>query len=99
MIMIRSFKNIATEDIFNGINSKDARNICPISLWRIARRKLEQIDSTNLLSDLRVPPGNNLEQLGEERKGQYSIRINDKYRVCFRWVDNFPEDVEIIDYH
>lgn len=97
--MIRSFRDGATEDIFNGINSRAARAACPPSLWRIAARKLEQLDSVVLLEELRVPPGNRLEALRGDRIGQYSIRINDQYRVCFRWTDDGPAEVEVVDYH
>lgn len=97
--MIHSFKNQGTEDIFDGRNSKMARKICPQNLWEIAARKLEQIDSAKNLNDLMVPPGNHLEALSGNRKGQHSIRINDQYRVCFIWNDGNFENVEIIDYH
>lgn len=97
--MIRSFKNKATEDIFNGVNSKAARILCPQTLWKIAFRKLDQLDSVERLDDLRVPPGNRLEFLKGDREGQNSIRINDQYRVCFVWTDNGPSEVEIVDYH
>ncbi len=97
--MIRWFKDAGTEDIFNGIDSKSARKSCPPSLWRIARRKLDQIDSAETLEDLRVPPGNRLEALRGSRRGQHSIRINDRYRICFVWTEAGPEDVEIVDYH
>ena len=97
--MIRSFKNKATEDIFNGVNSKHARNVCPQSLWRVAFRKLDQLDSAEVLDDLRIPPGNRLETLKGDREGQHSIRINDQYRVCFVWTETGPGEVEIVDYH
>ena len=97
--MIRSFKNQATEDIFDGKNSKPARKLCPRTIWETAARKLEQIDSVVSLNDLRVPPGNRLELLTGNRAGQYSIRINDQYRVCFTWNDGQADDVEIVDYH
>jgi proteic killer suppression protein len=97
--MIRSFKNSATEDIFNGINSKAARNACPQSLWKIAAKKLDQLDSAEALNDLRIPPGNRLESLKGERQGQYSIRINEQYRICFIWTEAAAEEVEITDYH
>lgn len=97
--MIESFKDIATEDIFNGIASKQARKACPQPLWRIARRKLDQLDSVSTLEELKVPPGNNLEPLSGNRKGEYSIRINQQYRICFKWANNNPFDVEITDYH
>lgn len=97
--MIRSFKNAATEDIFNGINSKAARKTCPQSVWAIAARKLDQIDSAEAIDDLRIPPGNRLEMLKGNRGGQHSIRINEQYRICFVWTEAGPEEVEIIDYH
>ncbi len=97
--MIRSFKDAGTEHIFDGRDSRKARKILPRSLWMIAARKLEQIDSVLELSELRVPPGNRLESLKGDRKGQHSIRINDQYRVCFVWTDTGPAEVEIIDYH
>ena len=97
--MIRSFKNQGTEDIFDGKNSKEARKLCPRELLRVAIRKLEQIDSAAILDDLKVPPGNKLEQLSGDRTGQYSIRINDQYRVCFVWQEGNAEHVEIVDYH
>ena len=97
--MIRSFRNTVTEDIFNGINSKAARNLCPQNLWKVASRKLDQLDSVEALLDLRIPPGNQLEALKGDRKGQYSIRINKQYRICFSWTETGPSDVEITDYH
>ena len=97
--MIKSFAGAGTEDIFNGGNTKEARKICPKNLWRIAGRKLEQLDSVSLLEELRVPPGNRLEALTGDRRGQFSIRVNDQYRVCFSWTDEGPEGVEIVDYH
>ena len=97
--MIRSFRNKGTEDIFNGLNSKDARKTCPQSLWGIATRKLDQLDSAIQLNELRIPPNNKLESLTRERKGQYSIRINDQYRICFIWSELGPDKVEITDYH
>jgi proteic killer suppression protein len=97
--VIRSFGNQGTEDIFDGVNSKVARRTCPSSIWRIAARKLDQLDSIESLSELRVPPGNQLERLTGDRAGQYSIRINDQYRICFVWDDGEPANVEIVDYH
>ena len=97
--MIRSFNNQAAEDVFNGINSKAARKKCPRILWRVASRKLDQLDSVETLEELRVPPGNHLEALKRDRIGQHSIRINDQYRICFVWRENGTEDVEIVDYH
>lgn len=97
--MIQSFRNKGTEDIFNGVNSKDARKTCPQSLWKIAVRKLDQIDSVVQLNELRVPPNNSLEALTRDRRGQYSIRINNQYRICFEWSESGPERIEITDYH
>ncbi|MCP4423622.1 MAG: plasmid maintenance system killer protein [Chloroflexi bacterium] len=97
--MIRSFKDKGAEDVFYGKNSKSARKVCPQSLWRIAARKLDQLDSVKALDELSVPPGNRLESLKGNRKGQYSIRINDQYRICFVWTEMGPDEVEIADYH
>lgn len=97
--MIRSFRSPGTEDIFNGRNTKAARRICPKNLWKVAVRKLEQLDSTLRLDDLRVTPRNRLEALSGNRVGQHSIRINDQYRVCFVWTSDGPDEVEIVDYH
>jgi proteic killer suppression protein len=97
--MIQSFKNKATEDIFNGLSSKIARKICPKNLWKIAARKLDQIDSVLSLDELQIPLGNRLEALSRNREGQYSVRINDQYRICFRWSETGPTEVEITDYH
>ena len=97
--MIQSFKNKATEDIFNGKVSKTAMRTCPKKLWKIAARKLDQLDSVLMLNELSIPPGNKLESLSRSRKVQYSIRINDQYRICFQWSDNGPINVEITDYH
>jgi proteic killer suppression protein len=97
--MISSFANAGTEDIFDGANSASARKLLPRELWRIAFRKLDQIDAAVSLDDLRVPPGNRLELLKAGRAGSYSIRINDQYRICFAWTANGAENVEIVDYH
>jgi len=97
--MIVGFKNQATEDVFNGKNTKPARKLCPQSVWRVATRKLDQLDSVNILDELKVPPGNRLEALTGDREGQFSIRINGQYRVCFIWSAGAPDEVEIIDYH
>ena len=96
---IVSFADGGTEDVFNGENSRNARGTCPASLWGVARRKLDQINAATMLSDLRFPPGHELEALKGDRKGQHSLRINRQYRVCFVWTDNGPADVEIVDYH
>lgn len=97
--MIRSFRDAGTEDIFNGANTRAARQACPESLWKVAFRRLDQLDSVASLADLRVPPGNQLESLTGDRKGQFSIRINRQYRICFHWTELGPEQVEIVDYH
>ena len=97
--MIRAFADSGTEDLFNGKNSTGARRTCPRSLWNVAYRKLDQLDSATEISDLRIPPGNRLEALKGDRQGQHSIRINERYRICFKWTDAGPEDVEIVDYH
>lgn len=97
--MIHSFRNQGTEDIFNGKASKVARAICPQDLWQRATRKLDQIDSALSVDDLKVPPGNRLELLKGDRTGQYSIRINNQYRICFSWSDQGATEVEIVDYH
>ncbi len=96
--MIRSFKNQGTEDIFNGKFTKEARQVCPSSLWDMAARKLDMLDSAVIVNDLRSPPGNRLEKLKGDRTGYYSMRINDQYRICFTWVKG-PEEVEITNYH
>jgi len=97
--MIVSFKDQATEDIFNGYNSKVARKSCPRTLWRVAARKLDQLDSVLLLEELKIPPGNRLENLSGDRNGESSIRINEQYRICFMWGETGPYNVEITDYH
>lgn len=97
--MILSFKDVGTQDIFNGENTKSARKICPQTLFDVAFRKLDQIDSAVELNDLRVPPGNRLEALKGDLTGQHSIRINDQYRICFIWTNSGAIEVEIVDYH
>jgi len=97
--MIVSFKDKAAEDIFYGINSKRARKLCPQTLWRVAARKLDQLDSVLSLEELKVPPGNRFESLSGDKVGSYSIRINEQYRICFEWEKSGPANVEITDYH
>jgi len=99
LIMIESFADKATEDIFNGENTTAARKRLPRNLWNVAFRKLDQIDSAVALDDLKVPPGNRLEALKGKRSGQYSIRINDQFRICFEWDQNNAANVKIVDYH
>lgn len=96
--MIRSFRGQGTEDLFNRIDSKAARRACPHEIWRVAQRKLDQLDSVSSLAQLAIPPQNRLEALKRDRKGQHSIRINDRYRVCFTWTDGAADAVEIVDY-
>jgi len=97
--VIRTFADQGTEDVFDGKNTAAARRSCPKSLWNVAYRKLDQLDSAIELADLRIPPGNRLEALKGDRKSQHSIRINEQYRICFKWTDAGPEEVEIVDYH
>jgi proteic killer suppression protein len=92
--VIRSFKCSDTEAL-----SKGDRVRRFVSVAKVARRKLRQLEIAGRLDDLKVPPGNRLEALKGKRSDQYSIRINDQWRVCFRWMDAGAEDVEIIDYH
>jgi proteic killer suppression protein len=92
--MIRSFKCAHTEKLSKGYRVKRFVNIA-----KVARRKLRQLEIADRLDDLRVPPGNHLEALKGNRSGQHSLRINDQWRVCFRWTDAGAEDVEIVDYH
>jgi proteic killer suppression protein len=97
--VIRSFANAATEDLFDGVDSRRARRTCPVHLWAVARRKLTQLNRVRALRELAVPPGNRLEPLHGNRSGQYSIRINEQYRLCFRWEDGYADEVEVTDYH
>ncbi len=93
--MIRNFKSKPTEAVFNGQCPKGF----PVQIFQVARRKLEALDAAETLNDLQAPPANRLEALKGGRKGQHSIRINDQWRVCFRWTNDGPADVEIVDYH
>jgi proteic killer suppression protein len=93
--MLRSFRDVDTEDLFHGQNP---RRIPPEVRAR-ARRKLDLINAAAAVQDLRVPPGNNLEALYGNRKGQHSIRINDQWRICFRFSAGDALEVEIVDYH
>jgi proteic killer suppression protein len=85
--------------VFNRRRTKAARRTCPEQLWRVAQRKLDQLNAAVSLESLWIPPGNHLEALRGDRQGQHSIRINDQYRICFVWTDEGPERVEITDYH
>ena len=93
--MIRSFNDKEVESIWRGAASRRL----PSDIQSVARRKLRMLNAAISLDDLRIPPANRLEALKGSRKGQYSIRINDQWRICFRWSDNDAHDVEIVDYH
>ena len=93
--MIRSFASVATEEIWKGRPSKHL----PSDIQNVARRKLRMLNNASQLSELRVPPKNRLEKVKGDRAGQFSIRINDQWRVCFRWKNGDAYDVEIVDYH
>jgi proteic killer suppression protein len=93
-LVIRTFKCSDTQAISKGEPVKRFADVATV-----ARRKLRQLEIAGRLDDLRVPPGNRLEALRGDRAGQHSIRINDQFRVCFRWTDTGAEDVEIVDYH
>ena len=73
--------------------------MCPVELFPVARRKLDQLNAARVLDDLRAPPANRLEALREARRGQHSIRLNTQYRICFVWSAAGPSNVEIVDYH
>ena len=92
--MIRSFRDPRTEALFHDLEVARSR-----AIERVARRKLLYLQQARRLEDLRVPPGNRLESLRGNRRGQYSIRINDQWRLCFRWTSGDAWDVEIVDYH
>ena len=92
--MIRSFKCEYSKALSKGQRVRQFANIA-----KVARRKLRQLEIAGRLDDLRVPPGNHLEALKGDRAGQYSIRVNDQWRVCFCWTDAGAENVEIVDYH
>ena len=97
--MIVSFAEVGTEDLFHGRDTRAARRVCRTKLWTIARRKLDLMNAAVSLTSLRVPPGNRQESLKGDRAGQFSIRINDQFRICFDWTEAGPADVEIADYH
>ena len=97
--MIQRFRDEGTQDIFNGLDTKAARKVCPTELWRGAQRRLSQLDYASTLEDLRLPSSNRLHALKKDRKGQHSISINLEYRICFRWTAAGPEGVEVTDYH
>jgi proteic killer suppression protein len=93
--VIRGFREKDTERLFH----RERVRRLPPTLLRVALRKLVQLDAATTLDDLRAPPGNRLEKLAGERVGQHSIRINDQWRICFRWDQGDAHDVEIVDYH
>ena len=97
--MAITFLGRGTEAVYHGVETRAARKICPIELTRRARSKLFLIDDAESVRDLQMPPGNRLVELKGNRRGQYSIRINDQFRICFRWTDAGARDVEIVDYH
>ena len=94
-MVIRSFRDSDTERLFN----REAVRRYGADIQRVALRRMRQLDAAMVLDDLRVPPGNRLEKLRGEREGQFSIRINDQWRICFRWSGGDAYDVEIVDYH
>jgi proteic killer suppression protein len=94
-----TFAGRGTQDLFDGVQSSAARRIVPASLRQRSLDKLTLLASATALIDLRAPPGNRLEALKGDRIGQFSIRINEQYRICFRWTDAGATDVEIVDYH
>lgn len=93
--MIETFADAETKRVFDGFVSRK----WPFAMQKVARRKLIYLDEADNLEDLRAPPGNRLEQLRGNRAGQFSIRINDQWRICFVWQDGKAWDVEIVDYH
>jgi proteic killer suppression protein len=93
--MIASFRDTETAAIWEGRRSRKL----PLDIQTVALRKLRLINNARMLDDLRVPPGNRLEALAKERRGQHSIRINDQWRICFVWRDGHAHQVEIVDYH
>jgi proteic killer suppression protein len=96
--MILSFADQATEDLYNGENSREARRF-PRELWRVAARKLDMVQAAHELVDLRSPPGNRLEALKGRLVGMHSIRINDQYRIIFKWTGHGADKVQVLDYH
>lgn len=96
--MILNFADKATEDVYNGLDSKSGRRI-PQAVWRAAMRKLDMLNAAYELRDLLVPPANRLEALKGKWKGYHSIRINEQYRIVFKWIEGNAKDVLITDYH
>ena len=96
--MIQSFADTATQDLFNGKDSKAARAV-DRRLWSVIRRKLDMVNAAHVLDDLRVPPGNRLHALRDDQKGRHAIAVNDQYRVTFRFADGNAHEVRCEDYH
>jgi toxin HigB-1 len=96
--VIRTLADDTTRDIWNGVNSKAARRI-PRELWPNVRRKLDQIDAVTTLDDLKVPPGNRLRPIGGDMRGLHAVRVNDQYRIVFRFEGGDAFDVRCTDYH
>lgn len=96
--MIRTFGDKASEDIFDEVNSREARSI-PNAVWRAAQRKLALVNNAGALNDLAALPGNRLEKLYGKWARFYSIRINDQYRIVFKWDKGQADEVQIVDYH
>ncbi len=96
--MIASFGDRAAEDLYHGSRTRRVRRF-PRDLWRVARRKLDMIEFAQALQDLAAPPGNRLEALKGALRGYHSIRVNDQWRVAFRWHEGAAHDVSIVDYH
>ena len=96
--MIRTLADYTTRDIWHGLNTKAARRV-PRELWPIVRRKLDQIDAVTRLDDLKVPPGNHLHQLAGDLRGYYAVRVNDQYRIVFRFEGADAFEVRCTDYH
>lgn len=93
--MIKSFRDKETEKVYG----REGSNKLPRDIQQVALRKLRMINNAKNLNDLRIPPANRLEKLKADREGQYSIRINDQWRICFTWQEGDAHDVEITDYH
>jgi len=97
-LVIASFGDKATRDLFDGTDSKEARSI-PKQLWKVAQRKLDMLDAARDLMDLKAPPSNHLEKLKGHLAGLWSIRVNEQYRLIFRFANGNADQVRIVDYH
>jgi len=96
--MIKSFRNKTAEDIYHGATGRQARKL-PANLHGKAKRFFDQLNAAPTISFLKIPPGNRLEKLSGAYKGYWSIRINDKWRIIFKWIDDDVHDISIVDYH